>query len=813
MRLSALAVAYKRRTSGDVAENLEQAIGCYREALDAPRALDAGTAKKLSASNDVIEGATRYNLGNALLRRVRGDRRKNLAEALILHRAVRVERKKARVHPQLLARSWLAIGNVHFESARLDTPPDVKSLRRAMRAYRSARRLLDADVVPSDGAMAAMLEGQAHALLPFSDGRRAAALECYRDAAELATRATDTALLEDIAGRRGSLLFRDRRFDAAGQAYADAFHYRQRLMAQATSGLTRHRQLAAMAPYGARLAYALIRTGRIDDGIDALHAARALDLTAALRGVEAVGDRPEAARYRAARAAVLALEYREQRLASPAADEGGEAAPGIQADASRSPAASDASASNSPDTWHALHRQLQAARAELDQASAALGASEDDAWGKGYTRLASQVGRATVLAVPIATDVGTLVVCATQDDPKAFPDNVFFLDDVALSDVRALLGIGVLHKGDAPQSGAASAAQESLSPGASSIEQQPEGWRHIVASVATAATPAERAAVATRMDRFFARLGRNGIVGALRQRLTETGAGSLRVVGLGGLQSLPLGMAIDPADGATLASRVAITSQIGLSPDAAWPGIGAARPRLLLVADPSGNLPFARWEAALIATVANDIAADARPEVVVLQGAEATVDALMARIAWADILHFAGHAAHEWAMPSRSSLVCADGPLSVQDLSLATLYAPLELVVLSACDSGLTDVTQLPEEFVGLPAAFLALGAKAVVSSAWSLPDEATALLMAEFYRLLLVERLACADALASAQRRMVAGTAMELGVADRLDALYQAGGRSDAALARRALAHRRRPDERAFSHPLYWGAHGCQVR
>jgi hypothetical protein len=82
---------------------------------------------------------------------------------------------------------------------------------------------------------------------------------------------------------------------------------------------------------------------------------------------------------------------------------------------------------------------------------------------------------------------------------------------------------------------------------------------------------------------------------------------------------------------------------------------------------------------------------------------------------------------------------------------------------------------------------------------------------MAEFYYLAIVEKQRAAETLANAQRRISTSTAAQLDVASTLTQLYEAGGRRDAQLARRALAHRRRPQERPFALPLYWGAHTIQ--
>jgi CHAT domain-containing protein len=57
-----------------------------------------------------------------------------------------------------------------------------------------------------------------------------------------------------------------------------------------------------------------------------------------------------------------------------------------------------------------------------------------------------------------------------------------------------------------------------------------------------------------------------------------------------------------------------------------------------------------------------------------------------------------------------------------------------ELVVLSACQTGLGDLKQA-EGTIGLQRAFLAKGARSVLVSLWNVSDEATRRLMTGFYR------------------------------------------------------------------------------
>lgn len=106
------------------------------------------------------------------------------------------------------------------------------------------------------------------------------------------------------------------------------------------------------------------------------------------------------------------------------------------------------------------------------------------------------------------------------------------------------------------------------------------------------------------------------------------------------------------------------------------------------------------------------------------------------------MLHLATHGIVDSRRPELSGLMLSrvdssgrqrDGFLSVPEIF--NLRLPLDLVVLSACRSGVGQDVR-GEGLVGLTRAFLYAGASRVVVSLWNVDDEATAELMKHFYAL-----------------------------------------------------------------------------
>jgi len=125
------------------------------------------------------------------------------------------------------------------------------------------------------------------------------------------------------------------------------------------------------------------------------------------------------------------------------------------------------------------------------------------------------------------------------------------------------------------------------------------------------------------------------------------------------------------------------------------------------------------------------------------------------------IVHFATHGILNSTQPELSGVVLSlvdekgmfqNGFLQLRDIF--NLNLPAELVVLSACETGLGEEVK-GEGLVGLTRGFMYAGSPRVVVSLWSVSDQATSELMVKFYKKMLQDGLKPAAALRAAQLEM----------------------------------------------------------
>lgn len=107
---------------------------------------------------------------------------------------------------------------------------------------------------------------------------------------------------------------------------------------------------------------------------------------------------------------------------------------------------------------------------------------------------------------------------------------------------------------------------------------------------------------------------------------------------------------------------------------------------------------------------------------------------------------------HSWMTDSYSSEL-EDGILTAFEISQMDL-SNTELVVLSACETGLGDI-QGNEGVFGLQRAFKIAGANYIIMSLWQVPDKQTSMLMSTFYKKMLTDKMNIPDAFHAAQKDM----------------------------------------------------------
>ncbi|AHG93330.1 CHAT domain protein (plasmid) [Gemmatirosa kalamazoonensis] len=222
--------------------------------------------------------------------------------------------------------------------------------------------------------------------------------------------------------------------------------------------------------------------------------------------------------------------------------------------------------------------------------------------------------------------------------------------------------------------------------------------------------------------------------------------GDLVIVPFDALGYVPFAALPAPGDTVPLGIRYAVRyapSLRALAAAEARPANAAAR--ALVVGDPvmptvAGvdgrraalrDLPAARVEGDAVARQFG---------VAALTGGVATETAVRQALPSARLVHLATHGlAYGSAARVRDSYVALapdgtnDGLLTIGELLDDVPSLSADLVVLSACQTGLGDLEQA-EGTVGFQRALLAKGARSVLVSLWSVDDRATALLMQRFY-------------------------------------------------------------------------------
>ena len=170
--------------------------------------------------------------------------------------------------------------------------------------------------------------------------------------------------------------------------------------------------------------------------------------------------------------------------------------------------------------------------------------------------------------------------------------------------------------------------------------------------------------------------------------------------------------------------------------------------KIVAFGNPDNSLPNAEKEVKNIKTL--------YPQTQIFLKNDATEDKIKTLDNNFSILHFATHGVLDYDDPRNSYLIMAkqgstDGKFEIKELFGSPLMEHLNLVVLSACKTAVIDTkAEHHNDPVSPASAFINQGVKSVVATMWNVDDDATSILMENFYKNL--KTMPLTDALRKAQ-------------------------------------------------------------
>jgi CHAT domain-containing protein len=189
--------------------------------------------------------------------------------------------------------------------------------------------------------------------------------------------------------------------------------------------------------------------------------------------------------------------------------------------------------------------------------------------------------------------------------------------------------------------------------------------------------------------------------------------------------------------------------QLSLSQDNPSLRKGGEEKSLFAIQNPTADLNYTNIEVEAIQTLFHPVTVlkgDAASKTGFNQAAIQLKDAAFA--------HFSCHGSFDFENPQISRLLLADAKLPGIDLSeevnsLGCLTLPeifnlrfrqCRLVTLSACETGITDIRTNSDEYISILAGFFFAGSRNVLGTLWAVNDLSTAIFMIRFYETLLGE-------------------------------------------------------------------------
>jgi CHAT domain-containing protein/tetratricopeptide (TPR) repeat protein len=740
-----IANAYRERIRGKRADNIERAIAHCHQAFEV-----------LTRAAFPFDWAlTQANIANAYRERIRGERADNIERA-IAHYEAGVQVLTREDFPMEWALAQSNLGNAHRARIRGDHADNIEQ---AIAHYHQAFEVLTRDAFPFDWALT-----QANIANVYRErlrGQRAdnvnRAIAHYEAGGQVLTRDAFPAECRRTMALLGHIFFDREDWVSAHRAFMEAIEAGQDLFAQAYTEFGRRAEAGENARLYAADAYCLLRLGQPGAALLTLERGKTL----LLNGVLALNEQilaalpaPDLAALSAVRQAIREVEA-EMRLPLFTA--------GRRDD-------------------HELSAVLHEVRAKLNKLIETIRAVRPDFMPTSLDlpELLDLIPDGGALVFPLFTAKGGAAIVLPHGATAVIAEHVVWLNEFADADVLALV--------QGPQ--------------------QPPGLGGLVrTNVFGSDRPAWLYALETTGRILWDRL-----IGPVHERLVAygfTGGAPVLLIPQGVLGLLPLHAAwremngqrryfLDDYTVSYAPSGYTVTQLRRRLNEAA-----RQQPRrsLLSIVDPTSELPFARAEGEAIAALFADSE--------VLVGDMATLGAVLAAAPKHSHLHFACDGSYDASDPVGSGLILARN----QRLTLAEIVRlelpTARLVVLSSCNSALSDIRRWPDEWDSFPAGFLQAGSPGVIATLWAVDDLSTMLLVERFYQEHILRSLAPAAALREAQLWLRNATGRELNLASQLFEVHptikSAKIRSQVfASARYFMNH---ADERPFAHPHHWAA------
>jgi CHAT domain-containing protein/tetratricopeptide (TPR) repeat protein len=706
-----LAVAYRIRLKERRADNYEQAREYAEKALSCFG----------RQTNPEDWARTTAELATIYAHRLVGDRADNLERAIkYAEQALKIYSPDT--HPRQWALVQLNLGNIYCDRMK-GSPRDNNHL--AIACFEAVRRQRQRETDPLGWAEVVNNMGTAYAALSVSPGdlNYRKAVDCFRQALRVNQPRILPARSRRTAANWGNLAFRFGRWAEALAAFQKAFVAGEALYQVSSTESGRRVELAESAGLAAKAAFCLIKLNRPAEALLQLEQGKTRLLAEAL----ALGDvdlamlpGPQRQAIEVARQEVRKLEA-EMRLPPDT--------PARRSDIK-------------------LAEELRQARANLTQIITDIRQTNANFMPTGLTKLDDLLQLIPVggaLVAPLVTLQGSAVFVLPYGTELAMVDGCMSL--LKFSKPTPTLKCPqvecIVHLKDF--------TEQTLNDLLIGSESKP-GWLRVYAN---GLSHDWLAAIETFTGQLWDKL-----MGPIHDRLVDLGLvkdAPIILMPQGGLGLLPLHAAWREVGGVKRAFLDDYT--VTYAPSGYALSVSQRRLKepqrqqrsLLTVINPSGDLPFTPVEGEAVATLFDPASRQTLVE------EQATLERVIKEIPERAYLHFSCHGTYNWQEILNSGLYLADNKRK-PSLTLAKIISDLNLsavhlVTLSACETGLTEFEQTPDEYIGLPAGFLQAGAPGVISSLWAVDDFSTSLLIGRFYQYHLHDKLQPAVALRQAQK------------------------------------------------------------